>query len=87
MLAMYDIMRNAPLVALKDIIKRQHLLGSVDLFDTIAWRKSRGTYSSDGLKRRKKFIEDFYTFVSQRKAGGIQRWSDWRHLSRKGNIS
>ncbi|MBS0271782.1 MAG: hypothetical protein JSR85_03965 [Proteobacteria bacterium] len=78
MLTMYDIMKNAPIVTLRDIIKRQYLLGSVDLDDTTAWKKSRGTYSSKTLKRRKKFIEQFYDFICQRKAGGIQKWSDWR---------
>ncbi|HUX78345.1 MAG TPA: hypothetical protein VMW10_01155 [Alphaproteobacteria bacterium] len=78
MLAMYDIMRNAPKVALTDILKRQHLLGSVDLTNTIAWQtKKKGKYTSETLKRRKKFIEDFYAFICQRKAGGIQRWSEW----------
>jgi hypothetical protein len=76
-LAMLDIMHNAPIVTLPDIIKRQHLLGSVDLFDTVVW-KTKGTYSSKALKQRKKFIEDFYDFICQRKAGGIQRWTDWR---------
>lgn len=78
MLVMYDIMKNAPKVALTDILKRQHLLGSVDLTNTIAWKtKKKGNYTSRTLKRRKKFIEDFYAFICQRKAGGIQRWSDW----------
>lgn len=75
MLVMYDIMRNAPNVALMDIVKRHHLLGSVDLFDTIPW--FRGTYRKEALEDRKKFIEDFYTFICQKKAGGIQIWSDW----------
>ncbi|OJW51211.1 MAG: hypothetical protein BGO67_12885 [Alphaproteobacteria bacterium 41-28] len=88
MLVMYDIMKNAPKVALSDIIKRQHLLGSVDLFDTVVWKtKKKGRYNSRTLNRRKQFMEQFYEFVCQRKAGGIQRWSDWHRLSRKGNIS
>lgn len=75
MLVMYDIMKNAPDVTLADIVKRQHLLGSVDLFDTTAW--SRGTYRVEALQERKAFIEKFYAFVLQRKAGGTQNWSDW----------
>ncbi len=76
LLVMLDIMKNAPKVALKDIIKRQHFLGSVDLADTVRWLK--GGYTIEMLENRKKFIEDFYTFVCQRKAGGIARWSDWK---------
>lgn len=75
MLVMADIIKNAPVVALEDIIKRQFLLGSVDLFDTTLWFK--GTYSIKILERRMAFIQDFYDFICQRKAGGIQRWSDW----------
>jgi hypothetical protein len=75
MLVMADIMKNAPKVALADIVKRQHLLGSVDLFDTTSW--TGGTYATKTLEDRKKFIEKFYAFICQRKAGGIQQWSEW----------
>ena len=81
MLIMLDIMKNAPKVALKDIVKRQHLLGSENLFNTVA--RSSGTYYSITLTRRKQFIENFYEFICQRKAGGIERWSDWRRLLQK----
>jgi len=74
-LAMLDILRNAPKVSLNDIVKRQHLLGSVDLFDTTVW--TNGTYTTEELEKRKKFIVDFYAFVLQRKEGGIQKWSEW----------
>lgn len=74
-LAMLDIMKNAPQVTLTDIVKRQHLLGSVDLFDTRIWPKS--TYTKERLESRKKFIENFYVFICQRKKGGTQLWSEW----------
>lgn len=76
MLVMLDIMRNAPKVALEDIVKRQHLLGSTDLFNTEKWK--HGTYTKQQLENRKKLVEQFYDFVVQRKSGGIQRWSDWQ---------
>lgn len=76
-LVMLDIMRNAPKVALEDIVKRQYLLGSVNLSDVAAWRKN-STYPSKALERRKKFIEEFYAFISQRKANGVQTWSEWK---------
>jgi hypothetical protein len=78
MLVMFDTMRNAPQVALKDIIKRQRILGSENLANTIS--KKGGTYTSETLTNRKRFIESFYDFICQRKAGGIQRWSEWNHL-------
>lgn len=76
MLVMFDIMHNAPQVSLADIVKRQHLLGSQNLFDVSPWKRS--TYSPETLQRRKHFIEQFYDFICQRKAGGVQRWSDWQ---------
>jgi hypothetical protein len=75
MLVMADIIKNAPKVALADIIKRQHLIGSVDLFDTTSW--TRSTYATKMLENRKKFIENFYDFICQRKTGGVQLWSEW----------
>lgn len=75
MLVMADILKNAPQVALKDIVKRQYLLGSENLFDTTPWTK--GTYGKAMLENRKRFLEKFYEFVCQRKAGGEQIWSQW----------
>jgi len=74
-LAMLDMLKNAPTVSINDIVKRQHLLGGVDLFDTVVWKG--GTYTKAELENRKKFIEKFYEFACQRKAGGIQHWSQW----------
>lgn len=79
MLVMLDIMRNAPQVPLADIVKRQHLLGSQDLFDLTPWRNS--SYSQKKLQARKDFITQFYDFICQRKAGGIQQWSEWHNRS------
>ncbi|OJW51209.1 MAG: hypothetical protein BGO67_12875 [Alphaproteobacteria bacterium 41-28] len=75
-LVMFDIMKNAPKITLGDIITRQHLLGSENLFDVSVW--DGGSYSLEMLQNRKKFVEDFYNFICQRKAGGIQRWSEWQ---------
>lgn len=75
-LIMYDIMKNAPQVSVEDIVRRQYLLGSENLLNVE--HKKGGTYDSCALIRRKKFIEDFYDFICQRKAGGIQKWSVWR---------
>lgn len=76
LLVMFDIIKNAPEVALNDIVKRQHLLGSEDLFDTEVWKN--GTYDKTMLENRKKFIEDFYEFICQRNSGGLQQWSEWK---------
>lgn len=75
MLVMYDIMRNTPQVALEDIVRRQYLLGSEDLLNTAVWKN--GSYTKEQLEERKNFITRFYNFICQRKAGGLQRWSEW----------
>lgn len=82
MLVMLDMLKNAPQVTLKNIVKRQHLLGSEDLFDTEIWEN--GTYTKEKLEQRKEFVEKFYAFICQRKAGGIQKWSDWHQTQNKG---
>jgi len=76
MLVMFDIIKNAPTVSLDDIVKRQHLLGSENLLDTTVW--ARGSYTKEQLVRRRDFISQFYAFICQRKAGGIQLWSEWK---------
>lgn len=81
LMAMMDIMRNAPQVTLKDITKRQYLLGSVDLLDNEVWEN--GNYTQEQLDQRKEFIEKFYDFISQRKEGGIQRWSEWKNQQKE----
>ena len=78
LLVMLDMLKNAPLVSINDIVKRQTLLGSEDLFNTEVWKG--GTYDKQKLEARKKFVEDFYQFVCQRKVGGIHRWSDWHQF-------
>lgn len=85
-LVMFDIMKNAPRVSLEDIVKRHYLLGSVNLSDVAAWREN-STYPSKALERRKKFVEQFYAFISQRKKGGIQIWSEWRQKQLKNDAT
>ncbi|OJW51212.1 MAG: hypothetical protein BGO67_12890 [Alphaproteobacteria bacterium 41-28] len=81
LLVMLDIMKNAPQVTLDNIVKRHILLGAEDLFNVKVW--ANGTYTAEELKDRKQFIEQFYEFVCQRKAGGIQRWSEWNRAQQK----
>ncbi|MBS0271781.1 MAG: hypothetical protein JSR85_03960 [Proteobacteria bacterium] len=86
LLVMLDTLRNAPQVSLEDIVTRQYLLGSEDLLNTEVWKN--GTYNKRKLEARKKFVEEFYLFAVQRKAGGIQKWSDWHSLqAQSGGIS
>lgn len=81
MLVMFDILHNAPSVPLNDIVKRQHLLGSENLFNVV--ERKGGTYSAEMLENRKNFILKFYDFATQRKTGGILKWSDWNKIQPK----
>ncbi len=76
MMVMYDILKNAPQVSLEDIVLRQAALGSENLLDTSKW--ARGSYTTQQLEDRTTFICSFYDYISQRKSGGIQSWSEWK---------
>lgn len=84
-LSMLDIIKNAPAVPLEDIVKRQYLLGSVDLFDTRVW--ARGHYTQEQLDHRKAVIVNFYDFICQKKAGGIQTYSEWNKQKTEGMVN
>jgi hypothetical protein len=71
----YDILKNGKTVSLEDIVKRQHVLGSEDLFDTVVWKN--GTYSKEMLENRKNFIVQFYRYVNDPKGLGVALWSAW----------
>lgn len=57
-----DILQNGKNVSLENIVKRQNLLGGINLFDVKLW--VRGTYSEDKLVKRKTFIESVYSYVN-----------------------
>ena len=74
-LAMHDIIHNAPQVTVDDILKRQHLLGGVDLYTPPGDTKS---YQYPFAVEREKFIRDFYDYVYAAKPGGFElSWSAW----------
>lgn len=74
-MVMVDILKNGRQVKLEDIVQRHHLMGGVDLFDTVVW--DNGTYSQDQLTKRKEFIENFYSFVNDPDGYGIHSWMEW----------
>ncbi len=75
LMVMIDILKNGRQVPLEDIVKRHHLLGGINLFDTKVWKN--GTYTKDQLIRRKQFIEDFYKYVNDPQGYGRQSWVQW----------
>jgi hypothetical protein len=61
---MVDIIKNHATVPLEDIVKRQYLLGGIDLFDTTVWKN--GSYTKEELEARKNFIIRFHQYVKNR---------------------
>lgn len=62
---MVDIIKNGDKVPLQEIVKRQHLLGGINLFDTARW--TTGSYTQEELENRKAFIIRFHKYVMERK--------------------
>ncbi|HXF91000.1 MAG TPA: hypothetical protein VNJ29_03620 [Candidatus Nitrosotenuis sp.] len=71
-----DILKNGKKVSLEDIVKRQYLLGGIDLFDVQVW-KTKGSYTVEQLTTRKQFVENFYTYVNDPHGYGTLTWTQW----------
>lgn len=74
-MVMIDILKNGRQVSLEDIVKRHHLLGGINLFDTKVWKM--GTYSKEQLLKRKNFIINFYKYVNDSDGYGTRSWLSW----------
>jgi hypothetical protein len=72
-MAMYDMMRNAKKVSQADILKRQYLLGGIDL--TTDPEKTDWRYS--GAVDRRKFLEKFHQYCKANDDGFRTSWSEW----------
>ena len=74
-MAMHDIIHNAPGDSLQTILARQKSIGGIDL---ASLPTNQGVFSYPFSVERVQFIQNFYTYVSQAKAGGFQlTWSNW----------
>lgn len=73
-MAMYDIMKNAPKVNLKDILYRQAYLGGKNLYkmpsDLNNWKYKY-------QKMRFSFLQKFYQYVVETQERQGLRWSEW----------
>ncbi|MGD9592342.1 MAG: hypothetical protein AB7V32_07470, partial [Candidatus Berkiella sp.] len=70
-----DMIRNAKKESMEDIIKRQALIGGVDLYDFIddesdGWKK-------EDILARNEFIIKFYQYAKDRRGWGIKTWTEW----------
>jgi protein tyrosine phosphatase (PTP) superfamily phosphohydrolase (DUF442 family) len=79
---LYDIIRNATAVSLDDIIHRQALLGSKDLYRLSELDAKR--WKHDMAVARQEFITTFYDFVVDRDKYSHLPWIEW--LAQRGLV-
>lgn len=74
-LAMLDMMRNAPEVSVEDIMKRQYLLGGIDLAtlpEPPSWKRAPAA-------ERLEFLRAFHRYCLEEGPGFQRPWSEWRN--------
>jgi hypothetical protein len=72
-LAMFDMMHNAKYVSLEDIVKRQWLLGGIDLLSTDVSNQWEYPYAEE----RANFVRHFYQYCQNNNDDFKQLWSEW----------
>lgn len=60
-----DMLANAPDVSVADIVRRQYVLGGVDLFDVTPF--PNGSYTAADLEARKQIVIDLYNHIVEKK--------------------
>lgn len=79
-MVMYDMMRNHKVVSAEDIIRRQALLGGIDLLAPLKDEDWRYPYKMD----REEFAQKFYLYC-QENPNFERNWSDWLEGKRLNN--
>jgi hypothetical protein len=72
-MVMRDVMRNAPLVGIDDIVKRQFMIGGANL-DKLPDPTS---FAYPFAIERSRFVRDFYDYVCAAMPSYALTWSDW----------
>jgi len=80
---MTDILRNARRVSLKDLAKRQSLIGGVDLLND----PPAGGQERRWFDERADFLMDFYRYAKRNKDDRAKLWTEWLGNPRPGNPS
>ncbi len=79
-----DIIKNGKKVPVDHIVRRAHLMGGENLFNTEVW--ANGTYTKETLERRKHRIIEFHEYVNDPEGYGKRDWVEWCHLNNKGDV-
>ena len=69
-MVMYDMLRNGKKVSLEDIVKRQWLLGGINLFQNPSVDSWKYPYTKD----RAEFLKYFYRYI---RTGTNETWGNW----------
>jgi hypothetical protein len=72
-MVMRDVMRNAPLVRIDDIVRRQFLIGGADL-DKLP---DPSSFAFPFAIERSRFVRDFYDYACAARPTYALTWSDW----------
>lgn len=75
-MVMLDIIQNAQLLTLDEILERQKKLGGVNLSKT-SFTVMRKKWKEDPAKQRYEFIKKFYIYVKDPNGYKITNWQDW----------
>lgn len=75
-LTLLDIFHNAQDLSLEDIIKRQFILGGVDLSDLRKW--NNGTWEIKSLRSRFNLVSSFYDYMKAPDGYRVKTpWTEW----------
>jgi len=75
-MVLYDIIKNAHLLPLDDILRRQYNLGGINLSEPLV-RVIRKKWKEPAAKDRYGFIKKFYKYVLDPEGYNKQNWSEW----------
>jgi hypothetical protein len=82
-MTMYDMMFNAKKISFDDIIKRQCLIGGLDLVKIT----NKNPWKHNLKKERIQFLKDFYEYCRTNQDGYKQKWSDYLTSKSKGSTA
>ncbi len=80
-MAMYDIYQNAKEVSLEDIIKRQWLIGGLDLSEI----PEKSNWKYPYVLERYQFLQEFYEYSRNEPIQASQSWTEWVNSESRSN--